>query len=88
MNNCCHPNECKFWLRDTRFMGQECKYLHWIENKGKSIEKSGLSCNINDEVKNEKGYKIWPKKEYSENLNTTNEKEKNTCNSSDIENEE
>ena len=45
-----HPKECKFWLGDPRgcLRGQECKYLHKMENKGRHIKTSEGDCNIED----------------------------------------
>ena len=35
-----HPVSCKFWLRESRgcFRGDLCKYLHRVEERGKSIK--------------------------------------------------
>ena len=45
-----HPKECKFWLGDIRgcFRGEECKYLHKMENKGKKVKDNEQKRHDND----------------------------------------
>lgn len=45
-----HPKECKFWLGDRQgcLRGQECMYLHKIENKGRNIKESNLKHDSNE----------------------------------------
>jgi hypothetical protein len=47
-----HPKDCKFWLGDPRgcLRGQQCKYLHKIENKGKNVKDQESSSDVSNKA--------------------------------------